>query len=173
MNKSKSEKNFKYHLIKDEDEENTLESSFISTNRELNNFKPFQLNKTTNKNYDTNDPSDNECLTKANKKFEIQNRQVINPLYDIDEYLHSEKINTNNNNSKCLKNFSKKMNTCSNDEKSHKRNSFLNILTRTIKDLVNKNQTHLDKNNFIDKKTFSFRPQKTTTTNNNDNKRKI
>jgi hypothetical protein len=163
MKKSKSEKNFKYSLLKneDDDESHMLESSFVSTQREVHHFKPFHLKKDMCTNYET---SDNECSTAAasNKKYEKSNRQIINPLYDIEEYLHSDKSNANNNNSsKCIKGLGKKMNAFSSEDKqqhstSHKRNSFLNILTRTIKDLVNKNQTHLEKNNFIDKKKFPF-----------------
>jgi hypothetical protein len=163
MKKSKSEKNCKYSLLKNEDdnESNMLETSFVSTQREVHHFKPFHLKKDMHTNYDTNETSDNECSTalEVNKTCRKQN-SVINPLYDIDEYLHSDKSNVNNNNSKCTKALGKTK-TFSNEDKkqqntSHKRNSFLNILTRTIKDLVNKNQTHLEENNFIDKKTFPF-----------------
>jgi hypothetical protein len=107
MKKSKSEKNFKYGLLKNEydDESNMLESSFFSTQREVHQFKPFHLKKNMRSNYDTNETSDNEysIAMAANKKYEKSNRQLINPLYDIDEYLHSDKSNANNNNSKCIK----------------------------------------------------------------------
>ena len=176
MNKTKSEKNldFKYHLLQQNDDEDTLNTSIASSSKKepqdkgkyLKHIQSSQCKKTKEKklkskqnNYDTNVSSSDE-FTKQNSKKEAT---VINPLFNIDEYLSVDKKNANNNNNTKSANTFRKQ-----DNHTHKRNSFLNILTRTIKNLVSRNQEHLDKNNFIDKKTYSFKPKQSLANKNRD-----
>jgi hypothetical protein len=57
-----------------------------------------------------------------------QSLSVCNPLYNVDEYLD---CNKNNNNNKCE------------PKNNQDRNSFLNVLTKTIRSLINNNEQML------------------------------
>lgn len=85
----------------------------------------------------------NNELLKRDDNFE----EVLNPLYNIDEYSNKKKStnylktkNSNNNNNKC--NQPKK--SCNHVNTKHERNSFLNVLTRTIRSLVTQNKDEVN-----------------------------
>ena len=81
------------------------------------------------------------------KNDSMINEQVFNPLF---EYPSPNQNNNNNYSHAKSRPKTTKMTKCPSSDMTHKRHSFLNILTRTIKNFVNKNQKHMQKNTYCE-----------------------
>ncbi len=76
-------------------------------------------------------------------------KEVLNPTYNVNSYLalnqNSNDLNMNDNNAN--NNNRQEKNNCSD---SNRRNSFLDIITRTIRNLMSQNADHTNRHNYID-----------------------
>ena len=140
--RSKSEKNLsiKYHkLNNDEDDSDDDDEADISVDDSTDNYLNFNSNNNKNKVKkfekvclsDTKDDKNSRLVKNDNSSRKTF--KVINPYFNYDQ-LHNETFNKNNNSNFKI--------TKSNKPGKKKTNSFLNVLTQGIKNIVRVEKEH-------------------------------